>query len=47
MHLNDPIDQNAPHFLVDVDLLAHVAGGVQFVLVLSLLHVSLDCVQVL
>lgn len=41
MHFNDPVDKDASHLLIDVDLLAHIALRGQ-VLALGLLHVHRD-----
>ena len=46
MDLNDPVYKNASHFLIDIDLFAHIAGR-RLVLKLALLHVSQDWTKVL
>ena len=45
MDFDDPVNKNASHFLVDIDLFAHVAGR-RLVLKLVLLHISQDWTEV-
>ena len=47
MHLDDPINEDSSHLLIDVYLLAHVADPRQILLFLALLHVPQDRTKVL
>ena len=47
VYLDDPINKDSSHLLIDINLLAHVADSRQILLFFSLLHVPQNRTQVL